>query len=89
MMPELYPGDKAYVRDSLRYASNCNSGLLESMKQMAGQWVTISSVWGVNDDQLCYYIYEDNCYAIWSEDCFDFNMMRVEDESTPDITELI
>ena len=89
MMPELHPGDKAYVIDSLRDAKWCNSGLLESMKQMAGQWVTISSVWDVNDDQFCYYIYEDNGYAIWSEDCFDFEMMRVDDEKTPDITELI
>lgn len=60
MMPELHPGEKAYVSDSLRDAKSCNSGLLESMKQMAGQWVTISSVWGVNDDQFCYYICEDN-----------------------------
>ena len=88
-MRQLSPGDVVHVRDDLCNANTCNSGLLESMKQMAGQWVTISSVWGVNDDQFCYYIYEDNGYAIWSEDCFDFEMMRVDDEKTPDITELI
>lgn len=89
MMPELHPGDKAYIRDSLRDAKSCNSGLLTSMQNMAGQWVTISSIWGTNDDQFCYYIYEDNGYAIWSEDCFDFEKMLVDDEKSPDITELI
>lgn len=88
-MRQLSSGDVVHVRDDLRNANTCNSGLLESMKQMAGQWVTISSVWGVNDDQFCYYIYEDNGYAIWSEDCFDFEMMLVDDEKSPDITELI
>lgn len=89
MMPELHPGDKAYIRDSLRDAKSCNSGLLTSMQNMAGQWVTIASIWGTNDDQFCYYIYEDHGYAIWSEDCFDFDMMLVDDEKSPDITELI
>lgn len=89
MMPELHPGDKVYIRDSLRDAKWCNSGLLDSMKRMAGQWVTIASTWGDNEGQHCYYICEDNCYAIWSEDCFDFGMMQIEDDLTPDITELI
>lgn len=89
MMPELHPGDKVYVRDSLRDARNCNSGLLGSMKRMAGQWVTIASKWGEHVGQYCYYILEDDRNAIWSEDCFDFGMIPCEDEKTLDITELM
>ena len=88
-MRQLSSGDVVHVRDDLRNANTCNSGLLESMKQMAGQWVTIAAYWGSNEGQHCYYILEDNSYAVWSEDCFDMDTVVDEDESTPDITELI
>ena len=88
-MRQLSPGDVVHVRDDLCNANTCNSGLLESMKQMAGQLVTIAGYWGSNEGQHCYYIQEDHGYAIWSEDCFDMNSIVDEDESTPDITELI
>ena len=40
-MRQLSPGDVVHIRDNLRNAHECNSGLLESMKNMAGEWVTI------------------------------------------------
>ena len=88
-MRRLYPGDVVHIRDDLRHANECNSGLLDSMKNMAGQWVTIQDYWGKNIGQHCYWIAEDNGRAVWSEDCFDFDMMQIEDDLTPDITELI
>lgn len=88
-MRQLSPGDVVHIRDNLRNAHECNSGLLESMKNMAGEWVTIQDYWGSNEGKHCYWIQEDNGYAVWSEDCFDMDSIVDEDESTPDITELI
>lgn len=87
-MRQLYPGDVVHIRDNLRNANTCNSGLLPSMKDMAGQWVTIKDYWGKNVGQHCYWIHEDNGRAVWSEDCFDMDAV-VDEDVTPDITELI
>lgn len=88
-MIQLSPGEVIHVRDDLRNASECAAGLVPSMRNMAGEWVTIQDYWGSHEGQHCYYIQEDNGYAVWSEDCFDMDSIVDEDESTPDITELI
>lgn len=88
-MKQLSPGDVVHIRDDLRNALECNSGLLESMKNMAGALVTIQDYWGSNEGQHCYYIQEDNGYAVWSDDCFDEDAFFAESNQAPDISELI
>ena len=89
MMPELHPGDMVYIRDSLKYAQDCASGLINSMKKRAGEWVTISKKWGEHCGQHCYYIHEDGGCAVWSEDCFDFDISFPEENIAPDVSSLL
>ena len=88
-MRQLSPGDVVHVRDDLHNASECAAGLISSMKNMAGRWVTIQDYWGCIGLRHCYWVQEDNGRAVWSDDCFDMDSVVDEDESTPDITELI